>query len=62
MSRNEDLLKAFELLKAYCKNRECNKDCIFYRELSMGDTKEQFCNLCEIVMSDDKEADNDTQD
>lgn len=47
-----DLLKAFELLKAHCKNRECNKDCVFYRELRVGDNTEQFCNLCEIVMSD----------
>lgn len=59
MSKNEDLIEAFELLKAHCKNRECNSDCIFYRELRVGDTKEQFCNLCEIVMSDDKEAEND---
>lgn len=53
-----DLLKAFELLKAHCKNRECNKDCIFYRELRVGDETEQFCGLCEIVTSDDKGNDN----
>lgn len=51
-----DLIKAFELLKAYCKNRECNKDCIFYRELRAGNNIEQFCGLCEIVMSDDTEV------
>ena len=51
-----DLIKAFELLKAHCKNRECNKDCVFYRELRAGNTIEQFCGLCEIVMSDDKEV------
>lgn len=50
-----DLIKAFELLKAHCKNRECNKDCVFYRELRVGDNTEQFCGLCEIVMNDDKE-------
>lgn len=54
-----DLIKAFELLKAHCKNRECNSDCIFYRELRVGNNKEQFCNLCEIVTSDDKENNND---
>lgn len=48
-----DLIKAFELLKAHCKNRECNKDCVFYRELRAGDNIEQFCGLCEIVTSDD---------
>lgn len=51
-----DLMKAFELLKAHCKNRECNKDCVFYRELRAGNDIEQFCGLCEIVMSDDKEV------
>ena len=50
-----DLIKAFELLKAHCKNRECNKDCVFYRELRAGNNIEQFCGLCEIVTSDDKE-------
>jgi hypothetical protein len=55
----DDLIKAFELLKAHCKNRECNSDCIFYRELRVGNNKEQFCNLCEIVTSDDKENNND---
>ena len=59
-SQNErpqgDLIKAFELLKAHCKNRECNKDCVFYRELRAGNDIEQFCGLCEIVMSDDKEV------
>ena len=54
-----DLIKAFELLKAHCKNRECNKDCVFYRELRAGNDIEQFCGLCEIVMSDDKGNDND---
>lgn len=54
-----DLIKAFELLKAHCKNRECNKDCVFYRELRVGDNAEQFCGLCEIVTSDDKENNND---
>lgn len=54
----DDLIKAFELLKAYCKNRECNKDCIFYRELRVGEHTEQYCGLCEIVTSDDKEAEN----
>lgn len=49
----DNLIKAFELLKAYCKNRECNKDCVFYRELRVGDNTEQFCVLCEIVTSDD---------
>ena len=51
-----DLIKAFELLKAHCKNRECNKDCVFYRELRAGNDIEQFCGLCEIVTSDDKEV------
>lgn len=51
-----DLIKAFELLKAYCKNRECNKDCVFYRELRIGDNTEQYCGLCEIVLNDDEEA------
>lgn len=61
--QNIDALKAFEILKAYCKNRECNKDCIFYRELRAGNNIEQFCGLCEIVMSDDKEVKkNDRQD
>ena len=50
----DDLIEAFELLKAHCKNRECNKDCVFYRELRVGDNTEQFCGLCEIVTSDDK--------
>ena len=50
-----DLIKAFELLKAHCKNRECNKDCVFYRELRTGNNIEQFCGLCEIVTSDDSE-------
>ena len=52
----EDLIKAFELLKAHCKNRECNKDCVFYRELRSGNNIEQFCGLCEIVTSDDKKG------
>lgn len=53
----DDLIKAFELLKAHCKNRECNKDCVFYRELRIGDNIDhQYCGLCEIVASDDKEA------
>ena len=47
--------KAFELLKAHCKNRECNKDCIFFRELAIGENKDQYCALCEIVTSDYKE-------
>ena len=51
----DDLIKAFELLKAHCKNRECNKDCVFYRELRTGNNIEQFCGLCEIVTSDDSE-------
>ena len=56
MTENKgDLIKAFELLKAHCKNRECNKDCVFYRELRTGSNIEQFCGLCEIVTSDDKE-------
>lgn len=46
----DDLIKAFELLKAHCKNRECNKDCVFYRELRICDNTEQFCGLCEIVL------------
>lgn len=50
----DDLIKAFELLKAHCKNRECNKECVFYRELRVGDNIEQFCGLCEIVMSDER--------
>lgn len=54
-----DLIKAFELLKAHCKNRECNKDCLFYRELKAGDNIEQFCGLCEIVTSDDKKIQDD---
>ena len=54
--QNIDALRAFEILKAYCKNRECNKDCLFYRELRAVNNIEQFCGLCEIVMSDDKEA------
>ena len=53
-----DLIKAFELLKAHCKNRECNKDCVFYRELRTGNNIEQFCGLCEIVTSDDSENEN----
>ena len=52
---DNDLIKAFELLKAHCKNRECNKDCIFFRELAIGENKDQYCALCEIVTSDDKE-------
>ena len=52
---NAELTKAFELLKAHCKNRECNKDCIFFRELAIGENKDQYCALCEIVKSDDKE-------
>ena len=52
---DNDLIKAFELLKAHCKNRECNKDCIFFRELTIGENKDQYCALCEIVTSDDKE-------
>lgn len=55
---NMDALNAFEVLKAYCKNRDCNKDCIFFREVMMGNKKDTFCALCEIVMSDDKEKDN----
>lgn len=54
---DNDLIKAFELLKAHCKNRECNKDCIFFRELAIGENKDQYCALCEIVTSDDKEND-----
>lgn len=55
--RKDDLIKAFALLKAYCKDRECNEDCIFYRELRIGDNIDhQYCGLCEIVASDDKEA------
>lgn len=50
----DDLIKAFELLKAHCKNRECNKDCVFYRELHIGKAKEDFCGLCEIVTSDER--------
>lgn len=58
-SPKDDLIKAFELLKAYCKNRECNKDCVFYRELRIGDNIDhQYCGLCEIVASDDKEVEN----
>lgn len=60
MSRNEDLIEAFELLKAHCKNRECNKECIFFREVYMRKFKDQYCALCEIVMSDDKENDDET--
>lgn len=55
MSKNEDLIEAFELLKAHCKNRECNKDCIFFREVHIGNNKDTFCALCEIVTSDDVE-------
>lgn len=52
---NMDLLQAFELLKDNCKNRDCNKDCLFFREVIMGNKKDTYCALCEIVMSDDKE-------
>ena len=58
---NAELLAAFELLKAHCKNRDCNKDCIFFREVNIGKSKDQYCALCEIVMSDDKEAKNGTK-
>ena len=52
-----DVLNAFETLKSYCKNRDCNKDCVFFREVIMGNRKDTYCALCEIVMSDDGEKD-----
>ena len=54
MTQEQDkLICAFELLKNYCKNRKCNSDCLFYRELHFGKIKGNFCGLCDIVTSDD---------
>lgn len=56
LGERDVIINAFEMLKGYCKNRECNSKCLFYSELRFGNNRQdQFCGLCDIVTSDDKE-------